>query len=265
MTSPPEVRRRPAPQAPGGFTYGDYLLLPQLLDAQRPLAVPPVHEELLFIVTHQAYELWFRLLLHELTAARDAMLAGEAERPWALLTRCHAVERLMLAQMDVLDTLSPAAFAQLRPALGETSGFQSVQYREIEFLSGWPDRRYLSAGLPVQERARLQRRLDEPTLWDGFLAALTAAGHDVSDPERRAGVLVGLARAASDRAGLWRLAEALLDHDQSWSLWRGRHALLVERQIGVKVGTAGSTGASYLRSRGDRHFYPDLWEVRSRL
>ncbi|MCU7726628.1 tryptophan 2,3-dioxygenase family protein [Actinoplanes sp. KI2] len=252
-------------QARDGFTYAEYLCLPRLLDAQRPQAVPAMHDELMFIVTHQAYELWFRLLLHELTAARDAMLAGEAERPWALLARCHTVERLMLAQMDVLDTLPPASFAEFRSALAGASGFQSVQFREIEFLSGWPDRRYLSAGLPAQERDRLQRRLDEPTLWDGFLTVLTAAGHDVSDPERRAGVLAELARARGDRRGLWRLAEALLDHDQSWSLWRCRHALLVERQIGVKAGTGGSTGASFLRSRRDRRFYPDLWEVRSRL
>ncbi|BFU44043.1 tryptophan 2,3-dioxygenase [Krasilnikovia sp. MM14-A1004] len=265
MTSPPEVRRRPEPQAPAGFTYGDYLCLPQLLDAQHPRAVPAVHDELMFIVAHQSDELWFRLLLHELAAARDAMLAGDAERPWALLTRCHTVERLMLAQIDVLDTLPPAAFAQFRPALGGASGFQSVQFREIEFLSGWPDGRYLAARMSAPERDRLQRRLDEPTLWDGFLAVLGAAGHDVSDPERRAGVLVDLARAGSDPQGLWRLAEALLDHDQSWSLWRGRHALLVERQIGVQPGTGGSAGASYLRSRRDRHFYPELWEVRSRL
>jgi tryptophan 2,3-dioxygenase len=229
--------------------------------------VPAAHDELLFIVVHQAYELWFRLLLHELDAARDAMLAGEMERPCALLERCHAVERLMLTQMDVLDTLSPAGFLEFRSALEEASGFQSAQFREIEFVSGWKDRRYLSGqpGQAAAERDRLRLRFAEPSLWDGFRAALAAAGHDVSDPDRRADVLLDLARAGTSRPPLWRLAEALLDHDQAWSLWRGRHVLLVERQVGVKPGTGGSAGAAYLRTRRDQHFYPELWDVRSRL
>jgi tryptophan 2,3-dioxygenase len=267
MTSAPETRLRPAAGGSARFGYTDYLCLPRLLDSQRPLAVPPAHDELMFIVVHQAYELWFRLLLHELTAARDAMLAGAADRACTLLERCHRVERLMLAQMDLLDSLSPAGFLEFRSVLGEASGFQSAQFREIELLSGWKEHRWLAAmpGQSASERAALRRRYAEPSLWDGFLAALTAAGHDVSEPGPRTEVLLRLAGSATSEPVLWRLAEVLLDHDQAWSLWRGRHALLVERQIGFKPGSGGSSGAGYLRSRRDRHFFPELWDVRSLL
>jgi len=260
MTSAPQTQPSPAL-----LRYADYLQLSSLLDIQRPLAVPPAHDELMFIVVHQAYELWFRLLLHELTAARDAMLHGAAERAVTLLERCHRVERLMLAQVDVLDSLSPAGFREFRSALGTASGFESAQFREIEFLSGWKEIRYLApvSGRAVAERAALRRRYAEPSLWDAFLAALTVAGHDVSEPGPRTQVLLRLAR--SEPSGLWRLGEALLDHDQAWTLWRGRHVLLVERQIGAAPGTGGSSGAAYLRPRRDRHFFPELWDVRSLL
>jgi tryptophan 2,3-dioxygenase len=258
---------RPAGGLVETLSYDRYLRLADLLAIQHPRSAPPAHDELMFIIAHQAYELWFRLLLHELTAARDAMLAGEVYPPQQAFERCRVVERLLVDQIDLLDTLSPARFLEFRSAVSPASGFESVQYREIEFLSGNKDSRYLRAlsGVGAAEHDRLRARLAEPTLWDGFLAVLAAAGLPVAEPAARREALLLLARGTPAYRDLWRLAEGLLDHDQAWSLWRGRHALLVERQIGSKVGTGGSTGVSYLRSRAYDHFYPELWEVRSQL
>jgi tryptophan 2,3-dioxygenase len=249
------------------LTYGQYLRLPDLLAIQEPRSVPAAHDEPMFIIVHQAYELWFRLLLHELTAARDAMLAGQIHQPGLMLQRCVAVERLMVHQIDLLDTLSPARFLEFRTALGSASGFQSTQFREIEFLSGWKDARYTTRlpWLSAAERSRLQDRLREPSLWDALLAALAGMGFDVDDPVRRRAALATVACGAPADRDVWRLAEGLLDHDQAWSLWRGRHALMVERLIGTRTGTGGSTGVEYLRSRQHEHFYPELWEVRGQL
>lgn len=241
MASPEAVDERVT------LSYGDYLRLDDLLTLQRPLAQPPAHDELMFIVAHQVYELWFRLLLHELTAARDAMLAGQVHRPRPMLERCSVIERQMVSQFDLLDTLSPLGFLEFRAALSSASGVQSAQFRDIEFLSGGG-----------------RGRLHEPSLWDGFLTVLAAAGFTVDGPAGRRDALRTIARRDEHR-DLWQLAEGLLDHDQAWSLWRGRHALMVERQIGAKSGTGGSSGVGYLRSRVHHHFFPELWEVRSQL
>jgi tryptophan 2,3-dioxygenase len=263
-TAPP---RPVAGEERESLTYGSYLRLPDLLDSQRPLADPPAHDELMFIITHQVYELWFRLLLHELTAARDAMLAADAHRARLILERCQTVERLMINQVDLLDTLSPVAFLEFRPALDRASGVQSAQFREIEFLSGWKDERYLHRlrGCSAVELRRLRDRLAEPSLWEAFLRVLAQAGLAVDEPEQRRAALLAVACGGTEYRELWRLAEGLLDHDQSWSLWLGRHALLAERQLGGRMGTGETTGVEYLRSRERRHFYPELWDVRGLL
>jgi tryptophan 2,3-dioxygenase len=251
----------------GLLTYGAYLRLTDLLDQQVAESSPPAHDELLFITIHQVYELWFKLLLTELTDARDRMLAGESYLPRVRLERCHTIERVLINQIDVIDTMTPQDFVAFRNLLAPASGFQSVQFREIEFLSGLKDPGYLRRlrGLADVERDRLQTRLAEPSLWDGFLAVLVKAGFAVDDPQAR---VVALKRVAGDReryGPLWDLAEALVDHDQAWSLWRARHVLMAERQIGTKPGTGGSAGGAYLRSRVESRFYPELWELRSHL
>ncbi|HKE65100.1 MAG TPA: tryptophan 2,3-dioxygenase family protein [Micromonosporaceae bacterium] len=251
----------------GVLTYGSYLRLAELLDQQRPESDPPAHDELLFITIHQVYELWFQLLLAELTDARDRMLAGETYLPRVRLERCLAIERVLIAQVDVIDTMTPQDFLVFRTKLAPASGFQSAQFREIEFLSGLKDPGYLDRfrGLTDAERDQLKRRLDEPSLWDAYLAAMRAAGFDVATADAR---LQSLRAVAHDRAAygpLWDLAEALVDHDQAWSLWRARHVLMAERQIGTKPGTGGSAGGVYLRTRTDLRFYPELWELRSQL
>ncbi len=256
----------------GLLTYGTYLRVPQLLDQQRPQVVPPVHEELLFITVHQAYELWFKQLLHELTAVRDAMLAPADAEPqtWRarqLLHRAHVIERLLVSQIDVLETMTPQDFLEFRSTLAPASGFQSVQFRELEFLSGAKDpdfvRRFRS--LTDVERERLATRLAEPSLWDAYVDLLASRGLPVADDKQILAALVSIARDRPHHDDLWQLAEDLLTHDELAGLWRARHVQMVERQIGTKSGTGGSTGAPYLHRRVPLRYYPLLWELRDSL
>jgi tryptophan 2,3-dioxygenase len=251
----------------GKLTYGGYLRLAELLAAQAPESDPPAHDELLFITIHQVYELWFQLILAELTDARDRMLTGGTYLPRLRLERCLTVQRVLASQVDVIDTMTPQDFLEFRTKLAPASGFQSVQFREIEFLSGLKDPDFLARfrGLSGAERERLAARLAEPSLWDGFLAVLRHAGFAVGSDNDRFRAYATMAHDREHYGPLWDLAEALLAHDQSWALWRARHVLMAERQIGTKTGTGGSAGGAYLRSRVELRFYPELWELRSRL
>ena len=260
----------------GRLTYGSYLRLEDLLSAQTLASDPVAHDELLFITIHQVYELWFQQLLHEATAARDAMLddgddpAGGSDQLWLaqhLLQRMHVIERVLVHQIDVLETMTPQDFLQFRQTLAPASGFQSVQFRELEFLSGAKDPAFVKRfrALTSAERGRLQRRLEEPTLWDAFLHVLARRGLPVDSDEA---VIAGVRRAAHDRAAyadIWALAEALLQHDELAAAWRARHIVMVERMIGSKTGTGGSSGAAYLSTRLSLRYYPLLWELRSHL
>ncbi len=251
----------------GLLTYGGYLRLPELLALQVPQSDPPAHDELLFITVHQVYELWFQQALYELEASRDAMTTGETWRARHLLRRVHAIERLLVAQVDILETMTPQDFLEFREGLAPASGFQSAQYRELEFLSGAKDRAFLARfrGLTDAERDRLLRRLAEPSLWDAYLALLASRGLATTSEKE---ILASLRKVAGDRAthdDLWQLAEDLLTHDELAGLWRARHVQMVERQIGTKSGTGGSTGAPYLRRRVPLRYYPLLWELRDHL
>jgi tryptophan 2,3-dioxygenase len=256
------------------LTYGSYLRLPQLLDSQHLESNPPAHDELLFITIHQVYELWFKQLLHEAGTARDALVDTVATSGgrdlWFvrhLLTRMHVIERVLVQQVDVLETMTPQDFAEFRLRLAPASGFQSVQFRELEFLSGAKDPRYLERfkGITQEENDRLARRLAEPSLWDGFVHVLGEAGLDVSSDEAVTASLRTVAHDRSSYADVWGLAEALLQHDELAAAWRARHVVMVERMIGSKTGTGGSSGAEYLRSRLPLKFYPLLWDLRSAL
>jgi tryptophan 2,3-dioxygenase len=253
------------------LTYGSYLRLEQLLSSQHlesdQVGGQAAHDELLFITIHQVYELWFQQLLHEATAARDAMTEGNTWWAQHLLQRMHVIERVLVQQVDVLETMTPQDFLQFRQTLAPASGFQSVQFRELEFLSGAKDPSFVKRfrGLTEAERQRLVRRLDEPTLWDAFLLVLEQRSLPVGSPEQ---VVSSVRRVAHDRAAhadVWALAEALLQHDELAAAWRARHVVMVERMIGTKTGTGGSSGADYLRSRLDLRYYPLLWELRSVL
>ncbi|MBD8868744.1 tryptophan 2,3-dioxygenase family protein [Nocardioides donggukensis] len=249
------------------LTYGSYLRLPQLLDSQHLESDPPAHDELLFITIHQVYELWFKQLLHEATAARQAMYDGRLWWASHLLNRMHVIERVLVQQIDVLETMTPQDFLEFRQRLAPASGFQSVQFRELEFLSGAKDRSYVDRfrGLTADEEHRLAARLEEPTLWDGFCDALRQQGLATGSEDEVRDSLVTAAHDRSTYPEVWVLAEGLVQHDELAAAWRARHVVMVERMIGTKTGTGGSTGAAYLSSRLGLRYYPLLWELRSAL
>jgi len=237
------------------LSYGAYLKVPELLGLQQGLSQE--HDELLFIVAHQVYELWFKVVLFELEAARDRIDADNIFFARHYLQRVHVIERLLVEQIEVLETMSPQDFLAFRSQLAPASGFQSVQFREIEFLSGLKDPKYLARlEATPDELTRLRRRLDEPSLGDAFHRLVERRG----SPS-----LLEIFRDREHHGDLFDLCEAMLDHDQSFAHWRARHVLMVERQIGGKTGTGGSSGAEYLRTTLGKRFYPELWEVRSQL
>jgi tryptophan 2,3-dioxygenase len=248
-----------APSAPlpetvtaGGTDYATYLLIDDLLRLQRPIT-PGAHDELLFIIVHQAYELWFKLILHELTTARDELAEGRPHVAAPRLRRVVAVQRLLLTQLEVLETMGPEGFLEFRDPLAPASGFQSRQFREIEWVSGergtWP-----GGGDPPPG----------PSLYEAFAAGLGL-------PEERDARLEALAALYRDHAAdplraAWHdVAELLVDHDEGVGRWRHHHALMAAREIGTRRGTGGSPGVEYLRSTVERRFFPDLWDVRLAL
>lgn len=239
-----------------GVTYSSYLRVAELLSLQQE---PRAHDELLFVVLHQSHELWFKLALHELDDAVALIDADRFPEAETRLRRIVTIMRQLVAQWDVLGTMAPAGYLQFRHVLEGGSGFQSAQWRQIEFASGLKDdgEKYLhSPWLSEHERTTLQRRLEAPSLADAFDAALVR--YHVDD-------VVEVLRGRDDLALVTMLAETLLDYDEAVGHWRHRHVLAVERQIGLKPGTGGSTGAAYLRGTLTRRFFPALWEARTRL
>jgi tryptophan 2,3-dioxygenase len=249
------------------LSYGGYLRLPELLDLQSPKSQPPAHDEHLFITVHQAFELWFKEVIVELESVRDLMFKRDIPTARHLLTRVHSIERLLIEQIEVLETMSPQDFLVFRSNLEPASGFQSVQFREIEFLGGLKEAGFARHAETEEERERLARRLEEPTLWDAFRDLLEANGLPMpaDDPDARRSSLESMARDREAYADLWYLAEDLLVLDELFALWRYRHILMVERQIGSKRGTGGSSGAPYLRTTLEKRFFPELWELRGTL
>ena len=216
-------------------------------------------------MVHQAYELWFTQVLFELGSVRERLFAGDTERARHYLRRVHAIERVLIEHIEVLETMSPQDFLAFRDHLAPASGFQSVQFRELEFISGLKDAGFLDdLSTSPEERARLEQRLDEPTLWDGFCALLEAHGLPMpaDDEARRSASLVEMARAQGE---LFAVSEAMLDHDENVARWRSLHVLMVEREIGAKRGTGGSSGVAYLRTTLDKRFFPELWGLRGNL
>jgi tryptophan 2,3-dioxygenase len=260
------------------LTYGTYLEVPRLLSLQRALSDPPHHDEPLFIIIHQVYELWFKLILHELESAMAHLGADRVEEATRLLRRVVEVERLLVHQVGVLETMRPQDFLGFRYRLNPASGFQSVQFREIEFVLGMKDPAVMAAlsSLP-EETARLTRRLAAPTLSDAFDALLVRRGFPRepapapapdgrSQPEAwRLQALLRVYEQPDRHPGLSALCEVLVDVDEALALWRAHHVQMVERMIGAKRGTGGSDGVGYLRTTLGKRAFPDLWRVRSAL
>jgi tryptophan 2,3-dioxygenase len=218
---------------------------------------PVAHDMLLFVIAHQAHELWFKLMIYELEDVRAALDAERFDRATHLLRRLTRVWELLTTQWAVLDSILPADYAAFRDQLTGGSGFESQQFREVEFLLGLKDADYLRrVRLTSDEADRLRRRLAEPSLRESFASVLER--RDITD-------LRVLYQNADDVTELRWLAEALIDLDEAAAAWRLRHVLMVERQIGHKGGTGGSSGTAYLRSRLHLRFFPELWEARSGL
>jgi tryptophan 2,3-dioxygenase len=254
------------------LNYGSYLRIPELLGLQSLQSDPREHDELLFIIIHQVYELWFRQLLHELDAVVECLDRDDPLGARRLLDRCTEIERVLIAQVKVLETMTPNDFLQFRDRLMPASGFQSAQFRSIEFLCGLKEPAHVLHHAPGSEaRALLENRLRRPTLGERFHALLRRRGFQLpegAEPEtreRRVVELTRLYREPRSHYDLYMLAEALVEFDEMFALWRLHHIAMVERMIGAKPGTGGSEGVAYLRTTLNRKFFPELWELRSHL
>jgi aminocarboxymuconate-semialdehyde decarboxylase len=280
-----EATESSSPIAPtsGQLTYSSYLKVSELLDLQQPQSSPPHHDEMLFIIVHQTYELWFKELLHDLDSV-VANLQKAAANPQSrdgiyeaarLLRRCTEITRVSVEQFTILETMLPTHFLAFRGLLEPASGFQSEQFREIEFLCGLKDEKMLRFHRPTpQAYASLKRRLEEPSLHDVFFGALQAmgklppAGENATDADRfaaRARAVHALYQEEQSHRDWIDVCERLTEFDELVVSWRLRHIQLVERIIGIRMGTGGSAGASYLKLTLGKKFFPELWEARTLL
>jgi tryptophan 2,3-dioxygenase len=254
------------------LTYNDYLKIPELTNLQHPLSVPPHHDEMLFIIIHQAYELWFKLVLHEMDQAMDHMEKNEPLKAHHFVKRIVEVFRVLLGQIHILETMRPVDFLQFRDHIMPASGFQSMQYREVEFVAGLKDEMYLRYFENRPDMiAVLKARLAGRDLRSTYLKMLEGLGFKVppvdSDENRPAllEALKGIYQDPNSHLEIYMLSEALLDFDQSLAFWREHHVRVVERVIGFRRGTGGSSGVEYLRSQTAKKAFPFLWEVRTLL
>ena len=257
------------------LTYSAYLRLDELLALQSPRSSGPEHDELLFIIIHQVYELWFRQLLHELDALEQALDGAAIERALATLRRMLTILKTLVSQVDVIETMTPLSFNAFRARLEAASGFQSVQFRVLEFRLGHKRASVLAQHAPESAaQLALRQALHAPALYEHLLRFLAAQGHavpaavlgrDVSvSYEGDAAVQALLVRIYRGGGFIAQLCERLVDLDEGLQEWRYRHVKMVERTIGAKPGTGGSAGAAYLRTT-IRPAFPDLWEIRSEL
>jgi tryptophan 2,3-dioxygenase len=263
----------------GRLTYAGYLDLERLLAAQHPLSVPEHHDELLFIVQHQTSELWMKLIIHELDGVLRFLAAGELGPAQKGLARVKQIQRQLFEQWGVLATLTPSEYVKFRGVLGEASGFQSLQYRIIEFQLGNKNRQMLSVFRHApEEEARLRDVLEAPSLYDEFLRHLARRGYPVpasaverdwSEPHRRREDLLPVFKAIYETPEAdwesYEMCEELVDVEESFQLWRFRHMKTVERIIGYKRGTGGSSGVGFLRRALDLTFFPELLDVRTEI
>jgi tryptophan 2,3-dioxygenase len=259
--------------------YKGYLKLDDLQKLQQPLADPSCHDEMLFIVVHQVFELWFRLLIHEIDKIFDLLDEDNVLESERLIRRLTSIVRLFIPKLSVLETMMPSDFIQFRERLKPASGFQSVQFREIEFASGLKDGRYMGMFRedPVA-KTRLEKRFNDPTLWDHFVGLLKRRGYKVDDEADQRRAIVEIYRPTGDH-GLRILCEAMIEYDETFSLWREHHIRMAQRMIGTKPGTGqeivsatygkaspmGTMGVDYLIQTLTKKFFPVLWAARTEM
>jgi len=248
------------------LSYNKYLRVQDLINLQDCLSDPAHHDELLFITVHQAYELWFKQILHELDAATQFMEEDRVPAATRAIKRVVEIEKLLVNQIHILETMTPISFLAFRDQLNPASGFQSMQFREIEFSSGLKDKNILRE-FSTDEFAneRLQARMSRPSLDECFYRVLQRRGLNVKDYEERTRAALEVLTHFEDRYEEFQLAESLLEHDEYFSLWRSHHIKMVERMVGAKRGTGGSEGIGYLKTTLDKKFFPELWEARTHL
>jgi tryptophan 2,3-dioxygenase len=265
------------------LSYNKYLRVPDLIALQDCLSDPQHHDELLFITIHQAYELWFKQILHEIDAAIIQMNEDRLAAAARTMRRVVEIEKLLVSQIHILETMSPINFLGFRDQLNPASGFQSMQFREIEFASGLKHESLLHEFRDDEfAHGRLQKRFSAPSLADAFYAALRKRGLDAPADEladedsqspaerktrydKRTRTVLEILTHFEERYEEFQLAEALLEHDEYFSLWRSHHIKMVERMVGTKRGTGGSEGVGYLRTTLNKKFFPELWEARTYL
>jgi len=260
----------------GKLTYATYLKVRELTGLQHTLSHPPQHDELFFIIVHQVYELWFKQMLHEIEAIYERLGGGLVAQTCEAFNRIHAIQRILIQQIHLLETMFAVDFARFRANLNPASGFQSVQFRIVEFLSGEKEDMYFDMvdGEP-EEMAALRAARARPTIYDALLSFLKRAGFDIPDEvlsrdfgrryKGHEGVrreLLRLYNSADSQYLLFRLCEHYMEYDELAALWRAHHVEMVRRMIGGKVGTGGSSGASYLEKRITIRYFPELWELR---
>ena len=260
----------------GNLSYSSYLRVEELLSLQNPVSAGPEHDEMLFIIIHQSYELWFRSVLHELSRTQHVMEAADLHGALALVGRVRTIMKALVSQVDILETMTPLQFNSFRDRLDSSSGFQSAQFREVEAVLGRRDPAmvgHLEQGSPA--RVRVEHAMSRRTLWDSTLALCASRGHDIPGTvlsrdvarhyEPSETVQDAIATAYRSDPELALLFERLVDLDEGLQEWRYRHVKMVERTIGTKSGTGGSSGAEYLRSTLFMAVFPDLWAVRNRF
>lgn len=256
------------------LTYTSYLAVDELLNLQRPLSKGPEHDELLFIIIHQTYELWFKQLIHEFQEAQRVLEENQTHRALAVLGRIRTIMKTCVSQVDILETMTPLQFLSFRDYLAASSGFQSAQFRKVEALLGRRDEKFASH-LPPETRAEIETMLGQRSLWDSVMVYLSKRGAEIPaevlnrnfkdqylSNELVQQALIKVHREDPEAA---MVCEKLVDIDEGLQEWRYRHVKMVERTIGSKSGTGGSSGVKYLASTLFNPVFPDLWQIRSSL
>jgi tryptophan 2,3-dioxygenase len=248
------------------LSYNKYLKVRELIELQQTLSEPTSHDELLFIVIHQTYELWFKQLLHELDAIVGWMEQGRTFRVNHSLRAVNAIEKVIVGQIHILESMAQIGFLEFRDKLNPASGFQSMQFRELEFLSGAKDEKILNSfSGDGFEFERLRSRFENASIADSFWALIDRNGLPAADRESKVASTVEILSHPEKYPDLFTMQDLLIDHDENIALWRYHHVLMVERMLGMKPGTGGSEGVGYLTTTLTKRFFPEIWEARTKL
>ena len=248
------------------LSYNEYLQVQNLTSLQKTLSEPTSHDELLFIVIHQAYELWFKQILHEMDATISWMKEDRAFRVNHSLKAVVTIEKLLVSQIHILESMAQIGFLEFRDKLNPASGFQSMQFRELEFVSGLKDEGMLRVFQNDEfAYSRLKMRFEGESISDVFWKFVERNGFNIDSEEDRIDAIVKILTTPESHPDLFVMQDLLIEHDENIALWRYHHVLMVERMLGMKRGTGGSDGAKYLRSTLTKKFIPELWEARTRL